>query len=173
MQALQDKDIKKHFLYPGMLLAESEPHAITTILGSCISVCLWDSVLKTGGMNHYLLPFWNCDGLKTPKYGNVAIPALVEKMLSLGSERRNLKAKIFGGAKVLNNSSGLLNVGERNVLLAEEALAREKIPIVSRSTGGVEGRKISFLTTTGGVLLKKIKRTENFPSAVKGRVASG
>lgn len=147
-----------HFLYPGMIFAQEGPFTVTTILGSCVSVCLWDPVLRAGGMNHYLLPFWNGEGLQTPKYGNVAVPMLIEKMLSLGSRRENLKAKVFGGANVLESSSGLLNIGERNILFAESALAEGGIGIISRDTGGNSGRKLLFMTSTGEVLVKKVKK---------------
>ena len=30
--------------------------AITTVLGSCVSTCLWDPVERIGGMNHFMLP---------------------------------------------------------------------------------------------------------------------
>ncbi|MBF0338016.1 MAG: chemotaxis protein CheD [Nitrospirae bacterium] len=154
-----DKSIYDHFLYPGNIYVHREPCAITTILGSCVAVCLWDPVLKYGGMNHYLLPLWNGEGLPSPRYGNIAIDKLIEKMLSLGCNKKSLKAKIFGGAAMMQQSSGLLNVGERNIIVAEDVLAEEGISIVSSDVGGTLGRKIVFKTETGGVLLKKVKKT--------------
>ncbi len=147
-----------HFLYPGMIFADRRECMISTVLGSCVSVCLWDPILRTGGMNHFLLPFWNGEGLRTPKYGNVAIPMLIEKMLALGSIKGNLRAKVFGGGSVLENTSGLLNVGERNIALAEESLAENRIVTLSRDTGGSYGRKVMFMTTTGEVFVKRIAR---------------
>lgn len=148
---------ESHFLYPGTLLAKGGETAISTILGSCVSVCLWDPVLGVGGMNHYLLPLWNGDGLQTPRYGNVAIPMLIERMLDLGSSRAGLVAKVFGGASIFENLTGLLNVGERNIVLADEVLQEEGIPIVGRDTGGALGRKIMFVTSSGAVFVKKVK----------------
>ncbi|MBI5643255.1 MAG: chemotaxis protein CheD [Deltaproteobacteria bacterium] len=139
-----------------MIFAQSGQHMITTVLGSCISVCLWDAALHFGGMNHYLLPFWNGDGLQTPKYGNVAIPMLVEKMISLGSSRGNLRAKVFGGANILENSSGLLNIGARNISFAETALIENRIMVLGKDIGGTAGRKVMFLTSTGEVFVKKV-----------------
>ncbi len=104
-----------------------------------------------------MLPFWNGEGLPSPKYGNVAIPKLIEKMATLGIKREHLRAKIFGGSSLLQNSSGLLVVGERNIMLAEELLKEEKIPIVSRDVGGSFGRKLMFSTESGEVLVRKIK----------------
>ena len=155
---INEKD-HEHFLYPGTLFAHMEPYVITTILGSCIAVCLWDPILKYGGMNHYLLPLWNGDGLPSPKYGSIAIPKLIEKMLSFGSNKRSLKAKVFGGASLIKQTSGLLNVGERNITLAEDLLAEEGIPVISGDVGGDQGRKIFLQTNTGMVKLKKIQKT--------------
>ena len=38
---------------------------VSTILGSCISVCLWDPVAGVGGMNHMLLPGAKQDNAET------------------------------------------------------------------------------------------------------------
>lgn len=149
-----------HFLYPGMLIAVNEPGTITTILGSCVSVCLWDPVQRVGGMNHYLLPYWNGEGLQTPKYGNVAITTLIERMIAIGSRRENLQAKVFGGASMLDNSCAFLNIGERNVMLAETALSESRITVASRNVGGNQGRKIMFMTDSGDVFMKKIVKKQ-------------
>src|SRR5208337_2330068 len=147
-----------YYLYPGLIFAQKEACIITTVLGSCISVCLWDPVSKTGGINHYMLPLWNGEGLPSPKYGNIAIRKLIDKMLALGCKKENLQAKVFGGGSVLETSCGLLNVGERNITLAEDMLSDEKIPIVSKAVGGNYGRKLVFCTGAGEVLVKKIQR---------------
>lgn len=138
-----------------MIYAHGGQCAVTTVLGSCVAVCLWDPLIGAGGMNHYLLPLWNGEGLPTPRYGNIAISMLIEKLLSMGCARSSLAAKVFGGANVLGSSSGLLNVGERNIALAESALAENGIRIVNRDTGGTAGRKIMFRTGSGDVFVKK------------------
>ncbi len=145
-----------YYLHPGNLIASNEGRTVTTVLGSCISVCLWDPVLRSGGINHYMLALWNGEGLPSPKYGNIAITKLIEKMLVMGSSRQNLKAKVFGGAAVIKSSSGMLNVGARNIILAEDMLRDEKIPIISKDVGGSLGRKLLFNTETGSVLVRKI-----------------
>lgn len=150
---------KSHFLYPGMIHVGELPGEILTILGSCVSVCLWDRALKFGGMNHFVLPFWNGDGLKTPKYGNIAIPALLDKMYRLGSIKPNIIAKVFGGGSVLE-AGGLLSVGERNIYYADCALEEAKIPIAGRDTGGVYGRKLLFRTGSGEVFIKKLVKSD-------------
>ncbi len=158
MQTNNAKDAISHYLYPGMLFAHNGQCVITTILGSCVAVCLWDETRLTGGMNHYLLPLWNGEGLPTPRYGNVAIPMLIERMRLLGSRRECLKAKVFGGANVLESLSGLIDVGERNIAFAEDMLRSERITIVSSDTGGTLGRKILFMTDSGDVFVKKVEK---------------
>ena len=147
-----------HYLVAGSLFAHEERHLVTTVLGSCVSVCLWDCARNRGGINHYMLPFWNGEGLASPKYGNIAIAKLLERMLELGSERRSLRAKVFGGGVVLNVTNPFMNIGERNVQLAEDMLRSENIPIISADTGGKVGRKLIFNTETGTVLLKKLAK---------------
>ena len=146
---------KTHFLYPGALFVPSEPHLVTTVLGSCVSVCLWDPVLRVGGINHFLLPLWNGEGLATPRYGNIAITRLLERMLALGCARDRLQAKVFGGAAMWKGSQGVLAVGERNRSLAGDLLAQSRIPVVSSDTGGEGGRRIIYDTETGNVLLRR------------------
>ena len=155
-----DTNNKVYFLYPEQLVVYKKPTNITTVLGSCVSVCLWDSKLNYGGMNHYLLPLWKVQGLRTPKFGNVAIELLIEKMIQNGSSSRDLVAKVFGGAKILGSSgSSVFNIGKKNGEIAIEILTRFKIRIAAKSIGGINGRKILFKTNTGEVFMKYIKNT--------------
>lgn len=153
------QEMEKHFLYPGAIFAHGRPHIVTTILGSCVAVCLWDHVLRIGGVNHFQLALWNGEGLASPKYGNIAVEKLIEKMLSLGSQKRNLKAKIFGGGAVIGESNGKFAIGERNIILATDMLADERIPVVSSAVGGFTGRHLKFNTESGVALVKPVKKT--------------
>ncbi len=150
-----------YFLHPATIFAGTNSCEISTILGSCVSVCLWDCVLEIGGINHFLLPLWNGKGLASPKYGNIAIEKLIEKMLDLGANKKNLKAKIFGGADVLHTNLNQFNIGARNIELAREILKDKKITIVSSSVGGNLGRKILFHTKTGVIKQKYIQKISN------------
>lgn len=146
--------IRPHYLYPSNLFIGTDGEWVTTVLGSCISVCLFDQKLKIGGINHYMLPLWNGDGLATAKYGNIAIEKLVNEMEQRNSLRTNMVAKIFGGA---NQANFTARIGDRNVEMAREVLANLRIPIVAESVGGIKGRKIIFETTTGLVKMKLIQ----------------
>ena len=149
---------KTHFLYPAALFVSNEPYYINTILGSCVAVCLYDNIYKVGGMAHFMLPLWNANGLASPKYGNIAIDRLIEKLESHGSKKYNLKAKIFGGGEVIVTKSTYFNIGKRNIEVAQKILGEYNIPIISSSTGGKQGRKIVFNTFTGEVRHRYVKR---------------
>jgi chemotaxis protein CheD len=148
-----------HFLYPAALFASKTPHLVTTILGSCVAVCVYDPVIKVGGINHFMLPLWNGQGLASPKYGNIAIERLLEKMLSLGCSKNNLQAKVFGGGEVIQTSVTQFNIGARNIKLAIEMLDELKIPVIGQSVGGKLGRKILFNTETFEVKQKYIQKS--------------
>lgn len=148
-------DLPGRYLFPAEIFVTSEPTMVSTVLGSCVAVCLWDSRSVIGGMNHYLLPLWNGDGLATPKYGNIAIRQLVEKVIAKGGERKNMQAKIFGGAAMWSNTEGLYAIGLRNIELAQQQLKELQIPVVASDVGGMLTRKIFFNTGDGSVLLRR------------------
>ncbi len=149
----------KHYLYPGALFVSKKPYYITTILGSCVAVCLYDKRLHIGGMNHFLLPLWNGEGLPSPKFGNIAIMQLISKMKASGSDPSDLIAKVFGGAAVLNVKNEVFYIGERNIAIALKTLKEQGIPVVAESTGGDKGRKIIFNTLTGEIRHKFLQKT--------------
>ena len=145
------------YLHPGQLFVAAGPAAVTTILGSCVAVCLWDSTLGIGGINHYLLP----SGLRTAstglRYGNVAIESLLEKLARAGARAPNLRAKLFGGACVLDAMRGKENhLGDKNVETARMALAEADIPVIASDVGGTRGRKLIFYPHDGSALVKLI-----------------
>ncbi len=161
---MNNKDQNTYYLYPSTLFASNKKVYVKTLLGSCVAVCLYDSKIKAGGMTHYMLPFWNGDGLATPKYGNYAIEQLIKKILSYGSHKNNLKAKVFGGASVLSQNNNLFKIGQRNIDIAKYILDNNNIPIISSSVGGTLGRRIIFNTESSEVkqyMLKKSKTQKN------------
>jgi chemotaxis receptor (MCP) glutamine deamidase CheD len=133
----------RHFLYPGQIFVTREPIAISTILGSCAAICLWDRHKQAGGMNHYLLPDGASDGPNRFRYGNVANPELLKQVLALGCEVRNLQAKIFGGSSAFSVDLSH-SLGTRNVDLADEFLRSAGIPVVERDVSGKHGRRLIF-----------------------------
>ena len=149
-----------YYLLPSALFVTKQPHHVTTILGSCVAVCLYDIELGYGGINHFMLPLWNGRELASPKYGNVAIRKLFDKMLEMGCRRENIIAKVFGGGDILNINLDQFNIGERNIEIARESLRELNIRITGESVGGTKGRKIVFDTKTGMVNMKYIEKSQ-------------
>lgn len=152
-------EVKTHFLYPATLFASREPYIVNTILGSCVAVCLYDPILNIGGINHYMLPFWNGEGLASPKHGNIATERLIDKMISMGSHKHKLIAKVFGGGEVIDTKISQFHIGERNIQVALQILKEQKIKIAGQSLGGKNGRKIQFNTYTGEVFQRYINNS--------------
>lgn len=146
--------ISNYYLHPSSMRVSSVPQWVVTVLGSCVAVCFIDLRRNIGGINHFMMPYWNGDGLESPKYGNVAIAQLFQTMLECGAKKEDLICKIFGGAEVLGEKNSVFNVGQRNIELAFKMVSELGIPVVSSSTGGKQGRKILFNTATGEVLQK-------------------
>ncbi len=143
-----------HYLLAGAIFVSRDAYWVTTVLGSCVAVCLYDTKNGFGGINHFMLPYWSGQGLASPKYGDIAINRLIEEMLRKGSSKINLIAKLFGGAAVLDYNHTTLNIGTKNIILAKEILQEYGIRIAGENSGGNTGRKIVYKTGTGEVYHK-------------------
>lgn len=143
------------YLAPGLFYASAEAALVTTILGSCVAVCVWDPLERVGGINHFLLP----EGTPpSPRFGESAVPMLIERVLDLGARRSRLKAKVFGGACVLEAfRTSSRRLGARNVEVARERLLAELIPVVGEDVGGELGRKLVFDVQTGSAWIRAIR----------------
>ena len=142
-------------IYSEQLFVAVEPTEISTVLGSCVAVCLFCTKTKISGMNHYLMPLWNGNGLKTLKYGNVSTERLIDEMLSMGAELRHIEAKVFGGGVI--NITDAHSVGPRNVQVALDILKTYKIPVIASDVGGSKGRRVIFSNLDGSAYLKYSK----------------
>lgn len=155
------------FLLTEAYCCAEAPTVISTTLGSCVAVCLWDCVRRAGGMNHFVLPATPV-GSSEPslRYGDVAVDALVQAIIDLGSQRKHLRASVFGGANVLVTHGSGLSVGSANVAFALDRLAALRLPVMLRDTGGSRGMTLRFRTDTGQSEVRRLYR----PAAV-GAVA--
>ncbi|MBI9107027.1 MAG: chemotaxis protein CheD [Spirochaetales bacterium] len=150
----------------------SAQEVISTVLGSCIAVCMYDERTKIGGMNHFMLPNSSLteelhlsgtllqeDELtkKSMRYGLTAMEVLIAEMLKSGAQRRNLSAKIFGGGKVLKSSTKIPNIGDQNIGFARAFLKTEGIPLLKENVGDSVGRKIFFLTKQNSIFVRRVE----------------
>lgn len=145
------------YLHPGQVFVSASPAEVTTILGSCVAVFLWDPLLRVGGANHYLLPHGVGSGPSSSRFGNMALRHLIDDVLALGCRRSDLEAKVFGGACVLEALRGKgRHLGRKNVDVALAFLRREGIPVVAEDCGGGRGRKVVFHTDDGAAWVKRL-----------------
>lgn len=152
----------KKFIHSGQLFVAARPSYIHTVLGSCIAVCLYDPITQISGMNHYLLPLWNNDGLQSPKYGNIAIPKLIESMENVGCQRKHIIAKVFGGASPndMKHHNENMMIGKRNFQIAVDTLSQYKITLVASDIGGIRGRKIVMDSLSGKITLSYTQKNQ-------------
>ena len=143
-------------LFPGEYFVSDKPVVLSTLLGSCVAVCMRDPNAGVGGMNHFMLPApghsassgaWS---VKT-RYGSYAIETLINGILKYGGHRNRLEVKVFGGAKLYEGGG---DIGASNAQWVLEYLDREGLrPIVS-DLGKDYARSVYFYTDTGRVLMK-------------------
>ena len=162
-----------HFQYdavkvlPGEYFVASDDIMVMTVLGSCISACIWDGRVRAGGMNHFMLPDGDsADG--GGRYGSYAMELLINQMLKLGARRESMQAKVFGGAQVMAGFTSM-NVGERNTTFVLDYLATERIPVVSQDVLGIHPRKVCFFPVTGKALVKRLAHSHPETLAVEER----
>lgn len=141
------------YLHAGQLAVAAEPTAIATVLGSCVAVCLWDPGSRVGGVNHFLLPH-HVERERSPRFGTVAVPRLVDEVVRAGAQRSGLVAKVFGGASVLGSVRHARRLGEENAALALHLLEEARIPVLDRDVGGERGRKLIFVSDEGTAWVK-------------------
>jgi chemotaxis protein CheD len=143
------------YLHAGELHAATAPTAITTILGSCVAVCLFDPRAGVGGMNHFLLPH-AVERIGSPRFGSVAVPALVASVVRAGARRAALLARLVGGASVVPALRAAGGLGAENARLAAELLAGEGIPVLDLDLGGTRGRRVVFHSDDGAAWVRRI-----------------
>ncbi len=151
---------------PGGWVVEKQ-RPISTLLGSCVAVCLFDPVLKFGGMNHFMLP----NRLKHSSAdtdiilsGDYAMEILLNALLAKGARKERLIAKAFGGGTIVTSIQ--MAIGERNAAFAKEWLARESIPLHASDFRGPWSRKVIFVPTTGEAFCKRIPTTQQTAAQV-------
>jgi chemotaxis protein CheD len=160
--------MKKIFLNIGEIGVSKEPASFETILGSCVAVCLWDEMLRIGGINHFMLPTQTGCATKPGYYSSSSIDLLIEKLIALGTDRNNLKAKIFGGGMVVKVLYPQFNIGNENVEMAREKLKEYGIPIVNEFTGSEHGIRLFFHTETGKAYIKCFAIHKDDPPLMEG-----
>ena len=160
-----DSDLKlpTHAIIVGEVKASHEPLRVTTLLGSCVGVCLYDPKTCIGGMNHFMLPSNSTTDGSSATYGIHAMELLINEIMKLGGDRRRLTAKVFGGGDVLGKrvaDNPGMSIGDQNIQFAFEFLETDRIPVIAKDVGGMTGRQVQFLTHTGQAFVRPVQKIE-------------
>lgn len=146
-------------IMPGEFFVGIGNIALATVLGSCVSACLWDPVTRVGGMNHFMLADarGRADHMR---YGQFAMDTLLQHLLAAGALAHSIEAKIFGGARVMR---GLTHseVGSQNVSFVLAYLKDQNIPVSASDLGDIFPRKLYFFPESGQVKLRRLRANES------------
>ncbi len=133
---------------------------VTLGLGSCVAIMLHDPEMRAGAMAHVLLPSKSLarDTTNPAKFPETAVPFLLERLAALGADRRRLVAKLAGGASMFAQlmTPGSVQMGERNIVAARNALRAAGIPLAREAVGGGAGRSVRFHVTDGRVEIRSV-----------------
>lgn len=172
---------------PGEWAVERQ-RPISTLLGSCVAVCLYDTGLPIAGMNHFMLPQMNKGNHADEDMllaGDACMAALLNALLKQGAAKHRMKAKAFGGGTVIDaNLPSSLSIGKRNADFAHEWLAREGIPLVASDFLGPWSRKVLLVPANGDAYCRRmtsslinadsLRREElAYADALRAKTASG
>ncbi len=153
-------------ILPGEYYVTKSDEIITTVLGSCISVCIHDLSVGVGGMNHFMLPSSRSGGWsgvddplsESNRYGNYAMEHMINELLKNGATREKLEVKVFGGGQIL---SKFTHIGEKNIQFIHRYIQTEGLRLASEDVGGLLARKVVYFPTIGRVRVKKLKQLHN------------
>ena len=150
-------------ILPGQYYVTLHDEMVVTVLGSCVSACIRDSVFGIGGMNHFMLPDSGGSESVQPmdeaaRYGAYAMEMLINEILKNGGHRQNLEVKITGGGRMLANMS---DIGRRNIDFVRKFLATEGLEVAAEDLGDIYPRKVCYIPATGKLRVKRLRTMHN------------
>lgn len=145
---------------PGEFCISKEDVVLSTVLGSCISVCIFDPLVKMGGMNHFMLPANNAqEDIERPlRYGLFAMEQLMNAMMKNGCKRESMQIKVTGGGAMI---SGLISIGSQNIEFIKKYIEEESLQLISTDLGGDQARRVAYFPKTGRMLVKKLSHLDD------------
>ncbi|MDR2861702.1 MAG: chemotaxis protein CheD [Syntrophobacterales bacterium] len=162
--------LSDYFLAPGYVYMSKDSALISTVVGSCVAVSLWDCRKEQGAMANFLYPVIKDKSQAVVLYGNVAISCMINLFVGEGSKPEDLTAQVFGGA--VNPLGGCEEIGLENVRIAKKLLRSKHIPILSEDVGGTMGRKIVYNTLCNEAIVykvNKLRKSDWYPYAQEDR----
>jgi chemotaxis protein CheD len=168
-----------------LYVADKRDTTLTTFVGSCVALCLYDPQAKVGGMAHIMLAenssksntsstssssssststaTQNGEGIPAAKYADEALENTLRIMIERGASQGRLVAKIAGGAKIFSHEgdgNDVFSIGSRNTESIKRLLTRKGIKIVGEDVGFNHGRWVRFNLNSGRVIVSTRSRGE-------------
>lgn len=142
------------YVHPGRTFVTADPTPLVTVVGTGVVVCLCDPAKRVGGIAHFLLPEAGT-APPAPRYGDIALKALLDELVARGANPRGLRARLFGGsAPPIASESG--HLGEKNVAAAAAFLQAHAILVLERDVGGKSARKIVLDARLGSATVTRV-----------------
>lgn len=146
---------------PGELFVTPHDESVSTILGTSLSICMRDPVLRIGGMNHFILPLQTNaetgtaarDSKEALQYGRSMMERLLREVLKLGAKRERLKAKMYGGGRHLQLGN---DTSETTIAFARRFLREQGVPVVAEKLGAGYPRRLMYFPSTGLALMDRL-----------------
>jgi len=151
-----DHFLRKVYLKPGELVIAEDPVMVSTVLGSCISVTMFNLQGGVSAICHAMLP--SGEG-RDFKYVDSSLRHMVQWFEEHGITREEIQVKLFGGADMFEavpTRANNLTVGWQNILIATRQIEEHGLVLAASDTGGKQGRKLIFKSDTGVVFLKRL-----------------
>lgn len=136
-------------------IADGDAVLLTSGLGSCVAVSVWDADADVGALLHAMLPAAPSPVATPAKYVDAGLDGMLAALYRRGASPDSVAAKVVGGSSMLDISVGDA-IGERNVEAAERALDEAGVPLVAAETGGTSGRSVTFCPASGDVTIDRV-----------------
>lgn len=148
---------KQHLflLEAGQVIVSESPIVVRTILGSCVSVTLYDYKTGIAGIIHGL---YGGKG-DSPLYTETALEMMIQEFIKRDIRLQRVEVKLFGGAimQLAPSEDEVSNaIRIKNVQSAKEVLRKYNMSITAEDTGCACGREVFFFTENGEVFVKKL-----------------
>jgi len=154
------------FLMPKDYIVTGKPMLVSTVLGSCVAVCLFSSMPQAAAMCHCVLPWRTANSGPDPVgyYVDETVQHMVAMMRKRGAVAGCTRAVVVGGSNMhVGPWIGPRgdSVGALNVRTARETLAAAGMPLVAEHVGGHIGRKVRFDTLTFDITVRLVSAGED------------
>ncbi|MCF6177944.1 MAG: chemotaxis protein CheD [Geopsychrobacter sp.] len=149
--------VQTFFIKPGELLIIEEEALITTVLGSCVSLILYNARTGLAGFCHAVFPK-ACPTESGYRFVDQAFCHLLNQFVRAGISRAETSVQLYGGADMFMKGQSAIGVGRKNIAMAHDILRNYNLRPVVCNTGGLRGRKLMFHTNSGRVKMDFLNR---------------